>query len=139
MSRKAWTSKDRHKQKLLEYLSNPDNDFIPRNQYASNVLGYKRSHAIYKTFTPDELYDIEQQALDNRRKKYASQLAKIDKALFQRALEGDPQAIKLCYQRFEGWSEKQLRELTGKDGKPIQSESKVVVEFVDPEDEEPND
>lgn len=108
MTRKAWTSKERHASNLLEYLSNPENEFLSRREYAKKVLGYKRPHSIYGTFSPDELYDIEQQALDKRRKKYASQLAKIDGALFQRALDGDPQAIKLCYQRFEGWSEKKL-------------------------------
>jgi hypothetical protein len=111
MTKKAWTSKERHASNLLEYLSNPDNEFLSRREYAKQVLGYKRSHSIYGTFTPDELYDIEQQALENRRKKYASQLARVDKALMDRALDGDPQAIKLCYQRFEGWSEKQKHDV----------------------------
>jgi len=136
----AWTSKEKHKAKLLEYMSNPDNDFPTRAVMSLHVLGFKQRQQINKVFSVEELHDIEQEALENRRKKYASQLARVDKALMAQAESGDTQAIKLCYQRFEGWSEKQQREVTGKDGKPIQTQSKVVVEFIEPEDDtEPDD
>jgi hypothetical protein len=41
--------------------------------------------------------------------------------LINRAIDGDPAACKLYYQRIEGWTEKQARELTGKDGGPIET------------------
>jgi hypothetical protein len=34
----------------------------------------------------------------------------VDRALLQKATEGDVAACKLCYQRFDGWSEKQKKE-----------------------------
>jgi hypothetical protein len=107
----AWTSKEKHRTKLLEYMSNPDNDFPTREVMSLQVLGFKQRQQINKVFSVEELHEIEQEALENRRKKYASQLARVDKALMDRALDGDPQAIKLCYQRFEGWSEKQKHDV----------------------------
>jgi hypothetical protein len=107
----AWTSKEKHRAKLLEYMSNPDNDFPTREVMSLQVLGFKQRQQINKVFSVEELHEIEQEALENRRKKYASQLARVDKALMDRALDGDPQAIKLCYQRFEGWSEKQKHDV----------------------------
>ena len=57
--------------------------------------------------------------MDIRRKKYIANLARIDKVLLSTAESGDVSAIKLVYQRFEGWSEKRLQEHSGKDGNPI--------------------
>ena len=37
----------------------------------------------------------------------------MDDSLLKKAQEGDVQAAKLCYQRFEGWSEKKRSEVTG--------------------------
>ena len=75
-----------------------------------DVLGFKGKYYIYKVFTPDELTEIEAEALKIRRKKYKPEIAKADKALFEKAHDGDVPAIKLCYQRFEDWSEKQRKE-----------------------------
>ncbi len=70
-------------------------------------------------FTVEELNQIEREALELRRRKYANQLAKIDRSVLSAAAEGDIAAARLAYQRFEGWSEKRLQEHSGKDGKPI--------------------
>ena len=90
---------------LLRYLGNPENEFLTREKLATQVLGYKNPEAIYDAFTPDELTEINRQALEMRRKKYAPHIAAIDYALLKRAKEGDVQAIKLVFQRFEGWAE----------------------------------
>jgi hypothetical protein len=100
-------AKDRAKVKMLEYLGNPENDFPTRMFINSNILQYKDPTYIYKLFTLEELNEIEAEALEIRRKKYKPQLAKADKKLFEIAHDGDVSAIKLCYQRFEEWSEKQ--------------------------------
>ena len=42
-----------------------------------------------------------------RRKRYAPQMVRVDEALLKQALSGDVQGARLCYQRFEGLSEKQ--------------------------------
>ena len=112
-------AKERHKCKLLEYLGNPENDFPTRLFMNNEIIGFKDPTRIYKVFTLDELDEIEAEALKIRRKKYKPGIAKADKALLEKAHDGDVAAIKLCYQRFEDWSEKQRKELTGADGAPL--------------------
>lgn len=103
-----------HKCKLLEYLSNVENEWPKRQDYHTVILGYGcKNGVLYQYFTSKELTEIERQALDERRSRYALFLSAIDKALINRALEGSEQAIKLCYQRFEGWTEKQQVEHKG--------------------------
>lgn len=105
-------AKERHKLKLLDYLSNPDNPFPNREQMASEVLGL-RKQTFYYHFSVDEIADMEAEALANRRKKYAPHIVEIDRALMKKAKEGDPAAVKLVYQRIEGWSEKHINENIG--------------------------
>jgi hypothetical protein len=105
----AKTAKEKHKINLLEYLGNPENPFCNRNSMAL-ALGIKRV-TLYAHFTPTELTEIEEEALETRRKKYAPKIASADNALFKQAERGDVHAIKLVYQRFEDWGEKQKREL----------------------------
>lgn len=125
-------AKDRHRCKLLEYLGNPENEFPTRLYMNDVVLGFKRSpQYIYTVFNLDELAEIEREALAIRRKKYNPEIAKVDKALLKLAQEGDSAAAKLCYQRFEDWSEKQRKELSDPDGKALTWR----VEIVKPEDE----
>jgi len=45
-------------------------------------------------------------ALEGRRTKYSERTAKIDQALYNKALDGDTKAAELWYKRFDGWSEK---------------------------------
>lgn len=106
-------AKDRHRINILKYLGNPDNDFVNRRTLAENVCGIGQ-RTLNKHFTPDELNDIEAEGLVLRRKKYQSGIAKADKALLKKAESGDVPAIKLLYQRFEDWSEKQRVEKTDK-------------------------
>ena len=110
----ALTSKEKNTRKLIEYLGNPSNDWHDRKTLAIQVLGYKHEPSLYKCFTPAELDQIEREALDIRRSKYCSMIAKVDKALLLRAaMEGDPTAAKLCYQRFENWKETTKNENSG--------------------------
>ena len=106
-------AKERHRQKLIEYIGNPDNDFPTRNAMAVTVCGVARK-TLYATFTPDELCGIEKEGLILRRTKYAPSLSAADKALMKKANEGDVAAIKLMYQKFEDWSERHTNELRGK-------------------------
>lgn len=121
-------AKDRHKNKLLEYLGNPENLFCNRLQMAVDVLEFKSPAYLYIVFTLDELNEIEAEALAIRRRKYSPEIAKVDKKLFQTAQGGDVPAAKLCYQRFEDWSERQRKEITSADGKDLN----WTVEIVDP-------
>jgi len=117
------TAKQRHKIKLLEYLSNPENDFPSRTFLSINVLNFKNASQINRVFTPDELQEIEEEALAERRKRCARQSIKVDRNVIQQAQTGDnPKFCELYYKRFEGWVEKKKHEHTGEDGKPIQHE-----------------
>jgi len=123
-------AKERHKCNLLEYLANPKKDFPTRLFMNSNILGLKDPTGIYKVFTLEELDEIEAEALELRRKKYKPEIAKVDKALLKLAKSGDTAAAKLCYQRFEDWSEKQRKELSGPGGKDL----KWITEIIDPKE-----
>jgi len=103
--------KIRNKAKLLEWLGNPEKEFLNREQMSLQILGYARGETIYQSFTPDELSEIEAEALDMRRKKYSPHLSKADVGVLKQAAKGDSTAAKLAYQRFEGWSEKQQIEI----------------------------
>ena len=109
----ALTAKQRHRLKLLEYLGNPDNDFVDRTTQAQKVLGFVHQASLYNTFNKDELDEIESKALEIRRTKYKPGIAAADKALLAEAKAGDVPAIKLLYQRLENWSEKQKLDITG--------------------------
>jgi len=115
----------------MKILSDPNQKF-PTRQELSILIGYKQPHGIYLAFEPHELAELELQGLDERRKRYAPMLAEVDKALIERAdTTGDPAAIKLIYQRLEGWSEKSVRENTGPGGAPLYP-SKIEIVFVRP-------
>ena len=117
--------KIRYKTQLLNFLSNPDNDFVTRRSLAADVL-HVDSSTLYKYFPSEELSKIELEALEMRRGQYAPQLSDVDKALLKRAKEdGDPAACKLVYQKFEGWKEVSRNENTGKDGGPIKTATEL--------------
>lgn len=106
--------KARHKAVLIEYLSNPDNTPLNRTGLSTDVLGFADSSVLYQVFTPDEIRDIEHEALELRRKCYASKLAQVDDAVFKRAVSEDGTAAdaKLAFQRYENWTERQKQEIT---------------------------
>ena len=106
-------TKEAHRLTLIEYLSNPDNKFLNRTQLSVVALGFTQGSVIYQVFTPDELTEIEDEALEARRKRYASKLAKVDEAVLRRAasVEGTAADAKLAFQRYENWSEKNIQEL----------------------------
>lgn len=95
--------KDGHRLKLIEYCGNPQNPFPNRDVMSVDVLGFKHKSTIYKRFTPAELTEIEKEALEIRRTKYAADLARVDSGQLKKAAEGDAAAAKLVYQRFEKW------------------------------------
>ena len=105
-------TKDQYKQKIVEYLANPDNPPITRTRLAIEVLGFADESPLYYKFKPAELSAIEREALALRRSCYANELAKVDKSLLKRAAskKGTAADAKLAYQRFEGWSEKKVHE-----------------------------
>jgi hypothetical protein len=94
----------KHRETLIKYLSDPDNEWPTRTVMSREVLGFKSGSQIYQHFKGYELDEIEAEALDIRRKRYSRHSAAADIALIERAKSGDPQALKLFYQRLEGWN-----------------------------------
>lgn len=106
------TAKERHRVTLIEYLSNPDNPYLRRSGLSTEVLGFSNQTVIYTHFSPDELSEIEHEALELRRKCYATKLAQVDQGLLKAAIRGGAAEAKLAYERFEGWNPKKISEVT---------------------------
>jgi len=126
---KKLTAKDRAKIKIVEFLANPDNGFIPWQRLCTEVCHYKNSRYLYTLFTIEERREIEQIALAERRKNYSSQSAAVDYGLLKKAMSGDAAAAKLWYQRFEGWTEKQQHEYLDENGVPQKISQQIYNEI----------
>jgi len=94
--------KEHNKFKLLEYLSEPENEFLSRFDLSITVLGYKNARTIYRFFTPDELSEIECQAFDERKRKSVRRRSKVYDSLYTEAIDGNVQAAKEYLDRTEG-------------------------------------
>jgi hypothetical protein len=106
------TAKERHRETLVGYLANPDNEFPTRKVMSEDILGFSSKTVLYKHFTVQEINQIEADGLEARRNRYSSKLAAVDSGLLRQAATGDAQAAKLAFQRYEGWTEKQKSEVT---------------------------
>ena len=73
----------------------------PRRRWQSPCSATPNPSPCNRIFTPRELSEIEREALDMGRKRFSPELAKIDKALIERAAQGDTAVVKLAYQGFE--------------------------------------
>ena len=113
-------TQERHRTKLLIYLGNPENEWLTRMKLSTRVLGFSQENQIHKVFTPDQLHAIEMEALELRRKKYSRLVNLVDLALLKKAADGDVQAAKLVYQRFENWSERHR----------IEQDNQITIEVV---------
>lgn len=115
--KKMTATKIRYREKILDYLRNPDNEWPTRRDISEKILGCHQT-ALYKHFTTDELDALEQEALLLRRKQYPKELISVDKSMLKKAKGGDTRAAKLIYERIEGLPT-QKHEVTGKDGAPV--------------------
>lgn len=113
------TRREMHRQHIVEYLSDPDNEWLSRTDIALNVCNYKQAHAIYRIFTPTELDELEREALEIRKKRSAGRRAKVYDAMYNSALGGDVQAQKAYLDRMEGPITNKT-EVSGPDGGPIE-------------------
>jgi len=104
------TIKERAKQKILEFLADPENSFPTRSELSTAICGYSTSQTIYRLFTPAELGQIEQEAIEIRRTRCVRRLSRIDEALLREAEQGNIAAMRLAYAPFENWSESTLKD-----------------------------
>jgi hypothetical protein len=110
------TAKEKHAERLLVYLANPANEWLDKSKLSTEILEKDKSY-INKTWTSQEFTEeIADPALELRRASLAPISAQIDKALVKRCLEGDPQSIRLFYQRLEGWQPSKKTELKAEFG-----------------------
>jgi len=103
--------KARLRQKMIEYWADPSNEILSRCHIAVKILKYKSHSGLYRMFRPEEIDEIEREALDLRRKRFALALMRVDDGLLRRAAEGDPQAAKLAYMKFENWMPGERRQV----------------------------
>jgi hypothetical protein len=94
------TAKERHKQRLLKFLGDPENDYPPRQDYAK--LLKVSVVTLYKHFPPDELQEIENEAYEIRKKNSTKQRAEVLKSMFSEAKQGNVSAATLFLERTEG-------------------------------------
>lgn len=109
-------AKERHKQRLLVYLGDWENNF-PKRIEMPDILGIKRT-TLYKHFSPNELLEIENEGLELRKKNSGRQRAKVYESMASEAKDGNVSAQKEFLDRTEG-KVIEKRELTGKDGREL--------------------
>jgi hypothetical protein len=109
-------AREKHAERLLVYLANPANEWLDKCRLSTEVLERDKSF-INKVWTAEEFtQQIADPALELRRASLAPISAQVDKALVKRCLEGDPQSIRLFYQRLEGWQPSKKTELKAEFG-----------------------
>ncbi len=86
----------------LEILADPAQE-IPTRAELAVLLGISRK-TLYENFNSDDLAALYKEAMAIRRARITEKSAEVDEALVRLALAGDVQAIKLFYQRHEGWA-----------------------------------
>ena len=101
MPKRRDSLKSEYRARLVEYFANPDNEEMRWSQIAKEVLGISKQ-TLYYHFTPLELGEICDEALQLRRNAYAKRLVEVDLAMLRKAAKGNTAAAKLVYQRFEG-------------------------------------
>jgi len=95
------TAKVRHKQRLLEYLSDWENPFPTAKQELAKIIGI-RLDTFYSHYSPAEINDILGEGLELRKKNAAVPRAEAYSALRRLAKEGSVQAAKEILDRTEG-------------------------------------
>ena len=114
--KKTLTAKKVAKKLLIEYyVESKDAEAFKKGMsfLSTKVLGQPHGNYVTRLFTRAELSEIKYAALLLRRQRLAPQLAEIDEALLTAALKGSDRAIRLAYERFEGWSAKNITNFSG--------------------------
>ena len=94
--------KEVNTRKIAAYLGDPDNEWLHRTGLGVTVCGYKDQRSLYKHFSPEELTAIENESLEERKRRSAGKRAVVYDAMFLKAKEGDVTAMKEYLDRTEG-------------------------------------
>ena len=67
--------KEENKRKISTYLNDPDNEWLHRAGLGVTVCGYKDQRSLYKHFSPEELTELENEALEERKRRSSGKRA----------------------------------------------------------------
>jgi hypothetical protein len=127
--------KEVNTRKLIDYLGDPNNEFLDRNKLAVTVLGYKNARSLYDKLSPAELDEIEHEAFEMRKARSVRERVTVYKALLKEAEDGNVPAIKEYLERMEGKVKERLK-VEGDIGVTIRG----ILDKIDSEGrKEPND
>jgi len=113
------SKKTRHEENILQWLGDPEKDWLTREQLALRVCRYKNPQTIYGLFSPAELDKLEKEAFELRNQRTAGRRAMVYDAMYKSAIGGDVQAMKAYLDRTEGPVVKKI-EASGPNGGPIE-------------------
>ena len=113
MAKKTTPKAQQSRQKLLDYLSDPENPWPQTRREYGDLFGKARQNIYRLVGDGAELDAIEREAYEIRKQRLAKQSAIVDDALYQEAIKGNVKAIKLWKQIREGWSERTVQEHQG--------------------------
>ncbi len=94
-------AKEKHKKKLLEYLGDPENEFVNRFRMFTDILKIS-GKTFYRHFPPHEIQQIENEAYDLRKKNSTRQRGEVLFSLYKEAKSGNVPAAKEFLDRTEG-------------------------------------
>lgn len=94
------TAKEKHRKRLLEYLGNPENDFLNRSAMSAQLNISAKT--FYRHFAPHEIQEIEKEAYEERKKNSARQRGVVLSSLYTEAKGGNVSAAKEFLDRTEG-------------------------------------
>ena len=106
-------------------MSDPENEFPNRQEMSLSVLGYKTVAAMYKIFTTDEMTEIENEALEERKRRSSKDRAKVYNYLLVESKKGNVAAMKEFLDRTEG-KVTDKHEVSGGGGGPIQYVANIL-------------
>jgi hypothetical protein len=129
-SQKVSNVKEENKRKIAAYLGDPDNEWLNRTKLAITVCGYQGQRSLYRHFSPDELTEIENESLEERKRRSAGKRAVIYDAMFLKAKEGDVAAMKEYLDRTEGKVPNKVDANLQHDGKLKQELPPYIIEMI---------
>ncbi len=102
MTEKGTRNTENYRNQALEILTDPNIEVPSRSELAV-LLGIARK-TLYENFSGDDLHELYLEAMTIRRERIKERSGEVDEALIRLAIHGDVAAIKLFYQRHEGWA-----------------------------------
>lgn len=107
MGRENKKSTMAHRATLIEYLSNPENDFPLRQDYIK-IIGVSHTKTLYSHFKSEDLTEIEHEAMEIRKKRCSRQRSIVLEALYNKA-KGYTKKIKKPVKNEDGsWGEREI-------------------------------